>query len=556
LSAGWVYFDGWTSVALSTVTEQRDDGIANLPARRDLILIVEDDREIREALASILEREGYRTCVAAHGAEALELLTGDADRPHLIVLDLMMPVMNGWQLRAALKQDLTLAAIPVIALSANKGAEAIAIDADAFIAKPVDLDALLDVIEDTLQRADERAHFSSAYQRQARHWQISARVAEAVAASRNYEQILQALSAALAEELPFDSVSFIELEPDQAVVVATCGPDDALVPDARARSTLARFTPLRASGTLVLDDVTQSPWQADRELAKTGVRALVRVPLSSGGELVGVLSVARRRPFDAEDVALLETVGPHLAHAIANVRAQLRLAELAALKERMSVLLVHDLKNPLSILKVNLDMLQEYGDLAEGDRREIIADARAATHRLLGMVVDLLDIGRAEESKLQVQLVPSAIALLCNEIIERFRLTAAQRAIRLTLQVPPTLVADVDAKLFQRILENILSNALRYTPERGEVVVSGAAVGDRVRLALENDGPSIPEPLRKSLFQKYGQLQENGRQYNRGLGLYFCRLVVEAHGGTISAHDREGGGVRFEIEIPRSAMSA
>src|SRR5262249_24544729 len=163
---------------------------------------------------------------------------------------------------------------------------------------------------------------------QSHRWQIVARVADAVARLRDYDQLLKALAEALAGELPLDHVAFFELRADEAVVVAAARRDEASPLPERAR-----VTPPPHRETGVLEDAATSPWDAERALAAAGLPAVVRVPVSSGGERVGALSVARQAPFDPDDVALLEALGSHLAHAIANVRAQLRADELAMLKE-------------------------------------------------------------------------------------------------------------------------------------------------------------------------------------------------------------------------------
>jgi CheY-like chemotaxis protein len=113
------------------------------PAR---ILLVEDDFAIRETIAELLAEEGYRVTSAANGAEALAMLD-ESDAPGLILLDLMMPVMNGWEFRRALRDDPRLARIPVVVISASRGAEPRAsVDADAFLAKPFDATHLLDTV--------------------------------------------------------------------------------------------------------------------------------------------------------------------------------------------------------------------------------------------------------------------------------------------------------------------------------------------------------------------------------------------------------------------------
>jgi signal transduction histidine kinase len=140
-----------------------------LGAAREHILLVEDDRSIRVVLQGILEDEGYRVTVAENGRRALERLRSSAV-PDLIVLDLRMPVMDGWEFRAAQKSDPTLARIPVLAVSADGSAKAAAIDAQAYLRKPLNTDALLNAIgrilgeadrQDLLRRLEEAERFAA-----------------------------------------------------------------------------------------------------------------------------------------------------------------------------------------------------------------------------------------------------------------------------------------------------------------------------------------------------------------------------------------------------------
>jgi len=112
------------------------------------VLVVEDDVDIRDALVGILREEGYATDAASNGVEALDRLRSDAPRPALILLDLMMPVMNGWQFRTAQKDDAALSDIPVIVISADASVrqKAESIGANGYLKKPIELDALLDLV--------------------------------------------------------------------------------------------------------------------------------------------------------------------------------------------------------------------------------------------------------------------------------------------------------------------------------------------------------------------------------------------------------------------------
>ena len=112
------------------------------------VLVVEDDVDIRDALVGILRDEGYLASAAGNGVEALDHLRSSAPRPALILLDLMMPVMNGWQFRTAQSNDAALSAIPVVVISADASVKqkAESIGAQGYLKKPIELDALLDVV--------------------------------------------------------------------------------------------------------------------------------------------------------------------------------------------------------------------------------------------------------------------------------------------------------------------------------------------------------------------------------------------------------------------------
>ncbi len=126
------------------------EGIMATPVERHAwdVLIVDDDMAIRDVLTEVIAEEGYVVSSASHGGEALDRLRQAAARPQLILLDLMMPVMSGWDFRAEQQRDAELARIPVVVLSADRGVQSKAsmVQADGYLAKPVDLDVLLDIV--------------------------------------------------------------------------------------------------------------------------------------------------------------------------------------------------------------------------------------------------------------------------------------------------------------------------------------------------------------------------------------------------------------------------
>jgi signal transduction histidine kinase len=131
-----------------------------------------------------------------------------------------------------------------------------------------------------------------------------------------------------------------------------------------------------------------------------------------------------------------------------------------------------------------------------------------------------------------------------------------ERGAELQVTVPTALPAvRFDEGLVVRVLQNLLGNAARYVPRGGlvEVQLSGGSEG--VTLSVGNDGPKIPPEQQAHLFDKFGQVNEGQETDNRGLGLYFCRLVAERHGGQIAVRDRDAGGVRFDLVLPLVPMA-
>ena len=235
-----------------------------------------------------------------------------------------------------------------------------------------------------------------------------------------------------------------------------------------------------------------------------------------------------------------------------NVR---QLEGLSVAKDRLTALLVHDFKNPLSAIISNLSLLKRYPLLAENnDVRECLADASEASAGLLRMITMLLDISRMEESAMQLHLADVTLGEVIEGSLAGFRAMAAHRKVRVEVGGAPDEMVLIDRMLIERVLANLVANGLRYAPRGGFIRVTGRSDAGRVEIVVENNGPTIPTAMRKAIFDKYGQVEGIAERapVTRGLGLYFCRLAVEAHGGTISVEDvPSGDGVRFLIELPR-----
>lgn len=524
------------------------------------ILIVDDDPDVRHLFRSMMRRHGYQIIEARNGPDALVAVAQDS--ADLVLLDVSMPGMDGIEVCQRIRNDLGRTFLPVIMITAA-GDRALRLRAkeagvDELLTKPPDELELLARMRILLRmkachEAREQLWLASA--RHARRSDAVSRVADAVASSCDLAYILRELRSAVANEVPFDAMALLAMAGEDLVVLASEGTIEAALPaGARLRAWGAEFATFVGSGAKGIADVAQSESPLDRDVTAGGTGSLVRVPLLSAGRPVAALAVSRAqvRPFEADEVALLEHVGAHVAHAYASIQKEKHAQEAALLRERFAHLLVHDLKNPLSIIVSELDYIEAHPSLVDPSLGEAVSDSKRASLRLQGMLQDLLDMARVEEGRLQLNLSELSLGALVEEVAEARRKVALRQSISVRLSLPRVPLVVGDRELLRRVIDNLLSNALRYAPAGPSVEMGVNDGASGVVAFVANAGPSIPDELKARLFQKYGQLDAAGISHvTQGLGLYFCRLVMEAHHGAIAVGDREGGGVRFDVSLSR-----
>jgi signal transduction histidine kinase len=221
-------------------------------------------------------------------------------------------------------------------------------------------------------------------------------------------------------------------------------------------------------------------------------------------------------------------------------------------KERLSSFVVHDLKNPVSSIDLLAQLLQRDKKLTAEARGT--ADAiRVEVAAMMRLILNLLDINKSEEGQLSASVARLDLPALSASIMETMQVRARSKEIDLTADLGGVEVVTADRDLLRRVLENLLDNALRYAPKGSRVSFSAVAHADEVELRVADQGKGVPPDLREGIFERFVQLDSGERtapRTSRGLGLTFCRLAVEAHGGRIYVEDATPGAV-FCIGLPR-----
>jgi signal transduction histidine kinase len=234
-----------------------------------------------------------------------------------------------------------------------------------------------------------------------------------------------------------------------------------------------------------------------------------------------------------------------------------RATALAASDEARRQLLAdvsHELMTPLTAIRGYVQTLAMPGlNVDEASRRRYLEIVDAETYKLEAIIGDLLDLARLEGGggNLVMEAVP--VRELFQQVIDRHGPAIQHQRLTMNVSVVPEgLQVRGDAHRLEQALQNIAANAIRHTPEGGGVELSGERRGDRIRLAIRDTGPGIPEEHLSHVFDRFYKADPSRSRAGSGLGLSIVRAIVQRHGGTVSAQNAAGGGALFEMWLPVS----
>ncbi len=231
--------------------------------------------------------------------------------------------------------------------------------------------------------------------------------------------------------------------------------------------------------------------------------------------------------------------------------------ELREKKRVLAALVVHDLRSPLTGISGCLELVKaELGaDPANQHLLAYLDDAELLVRKTLGLVATILDVDELEDGILRAHLTPVRVRELVERAHAGNRAQFEVRDMGFEIDCDPTLVAALDRDLVGRVLENLIDNGARYASRRGRCAVQVLRVDDCIEIAVGNSGPPVPLAEREAIFGRFYQVQARraAARANRGLGLYFCKLAAEAHGGTIHVESRGDLGAVFVVRIPQAA---
>lgn len=325
---------------------------------------------------------------------------------------------------------------------------------------------------------------------------------------------------------------------------------------------------IRADAMLVVPDAAEDARFRNNPLVTgdPGIRFYCGVPLRTpDGQALGTLCLIDRVPrvMSSDQLELIELLGRQVEIELELRRRLSILAEAfedRARDDRSQMLLVsmvvHDLRSPLTVIT----MLTTSIDAADADSRAALEDLLAEAERMRRMLTDILDICLHQVGGLKLRATAFRYEHMVEGVLRRMQRVARNRDQVLTFEVHGVDATEIngDVGLLERVLENLIGNAIQHAPANRSIkVVAQVVDGARLRVEVRDEGDAIPREYRESVFRLFERLDlaKDPRHHGRGLGLTFCRMVIDAHGGSIGVVPNGDCGNCFFFEIPVPSLT-
>jgi signal transduction histidine kinase len=366
--------------------------------------------------------------------------------------------------------------------------------------------------------------------------------------------------------IPYDRIGFSLLEEDGKVVRAVWARSDAPL----MKITAGYSAPIEGSSLKqviltgkprILNDLEQylrdhPQSESTRFIVEEGMRSSLTCPLLAKGKKIGFMFFSSMKPgtYKSAHVELFQQIAGELALIVEKSRLYQELLELNETKNQLLGMAAHDLRNPISILDINIELLMNraFGKLTP-EQEETLKNMHNACRSLLNLVEGLLDVSAIESGRLDLRLEPVNLADFLASCLRSNRLLAAAKSITLDMDLEPGLPeVSFDANRVGQVVNNLLTNAIKFSGKGTTVVLRAARADGEVRILVTDQGQGIPQREVEKLFQPFSKtsVQPTAGEKSTGLGLAIAKRMVEAHGGRIWVESTFGSGSTFVFTLP------
>jgi signal transduction histidine kinase len=360
--------------------------------------------------------------------------------------------------------------------------------------------------------------------------------------------------------IPFERVTIVLVDGDRAEVMAAAGRGvERVFPRGSARPVAGSVLEEVLRGHVVYRESMRPPqYPEEEELMNLGLESRLLAPLQVGPRTIGMLGLVRERPrsFTSEDVELASLLGRLVATAVQNIRSYEaerktveELRRLSALRADFVSLVSHELRSPMAAVIGAARTLQgRWRELSADKRQSFLELISDETTRLANLIADVLDTSRIEAGTFTFSFTDVDVADVVHDVVA----TAAvgQDEVRVRAEVGSVPRIRADRQRLQQVLQNLVDNAVKYSPAHADVTVSARTENGVVRIAVRDEGPGIPREDQRLIFEKFGRSTAGAAKPGTGLGLFIARSIAEAHGGTLAVDSEPDRGSVFTLELP------
>jgi PAS domain S-box-containing protein len=485
------------------------------------VLVVEDKPEMIQILTDyVLGPQGYVTLTALNGEEGLRMAL--TEEPDLVILDLRMPKMSGLQVLQALREQ--QCPIPVIVITAYGSEEvvvrALRLGANDYVAKPFELDEMINVIERVLSR--------------------SRREKERARLSQELERSVQELTKKL--ELILHSIDEGVFTVDQELRILTFNPAAERILGWQEEEVIGR-----PCAEIFREEEGASSSQ--EELLLEAMRKAQ--PLTSVKEGHPVINRAGQQIFVASNVIPLLDLDGQVIGAMVAFRDVSSEIELDHMKSEFISMVSHELRSPLSHIIASTELIRE-ANLSSDQQQDLLNIVHAQSNRLNKFIAQILDVSLLEASTVKAEQKPVALRPMIEQRIAVFKIR--DNTHRFEFAVPEELAIVVgDEGKIQTVLDNLLDNAVNYSSKGSRVSIEVSDRDKEVAISVIDEGIGIPANQLERIFDRFHRVNgsDDQEQYGYGLGLYISKRLIEIQGGSIWAESEVGRGSRFSFSLPK-----
>ena len=533
--------------------------------KRFNVLLADDNADMRDYVSRLLA-DRYHVTSVPDGQAAWNAVQQQV--PDLVLSDVMMPMLDGFELLRRIRANPQTREIPVVLVSARAGEEAriegMEASADDYIGKPFSARELLATVDAHLKTVNIRRNSRQALAKHNKRLEVLWEAAGVLLTTEDPDTMLKGLFEKIRESLSLD-VYFNFMVPDggDGLELVSCAGVDEVITQSISRLEFGQAVcgnvALRRA-PIVATFIQQSSEPMVQLVKGLGLRAYACNPLIAGGQLLGTLSFASRSrdTFEREEIEFLETISHYVTLAYERLRLIDQLREQDQRKDEFLATLAHELRNPLAPISNGLELIR----LADHDPATI-ERATSIMHRqveqMVRLVDDLLDVARISRNKLELRKERVDLESVVRNAVETSRpiLVAAQNELHVDLPSEPVWL-DADAVRLAQVFSNLLNNAAKYSEPGGRISLVARQADGELTVGVSDTGIGIEPGKLSQIFGMFVQLHPSEQQVQSGLGvgLTLVQRLIEMHGGSIEARSEgTGKGSQFLVRLPAVTQS-